>query len=79
MIQDVVVPKWGLTADEMVLVEWLCKVGDEVVPEQPLANLETDKAEGELPSPLAGVVEELLAAPGDEVASGQIIARIRRA
>ena len=78
MIEDVVVPKWGLTADEMVLVGWLCKVGDEVVLQQPLARLETDKAEGELPSPFTGVVEELLVAPGDEVEPGQIVARIRR-
>ena len=78
MIEDVVVPKWGLTADEVVLVEWLCAVGDHVTVEQSLASLETDKASGELSCPFAGIVEELLATPGDEVQPGQVILRIRR-
>lgn len=78
MIEDVVVPKWGLTADEVVLVEWHCEVGDLVTEDQSLASLETDKASGELPSPFAGIVEELLATPGDEVEPGQVILRIRR-
>lgn len=77
MTEDVVVPKWGLTADEVTLVEWLCKVGDAVAPEQTLANIETDKAAGELPSPAAGVIEELLVSAGDEVKPGQVVARIR--
>ena len=77
MSDDVVVPKWGLTADDMVLVGWLCEIGDEVAEAQPLANLETDKASGELESPIAGIVEELLAQPGDEVQPGQVVLRIR--
>lgn len=78
MSEDVVVPKWGLTADEMVLVSWRCQVGDTVSSEQPLADLETDKATGELASPCAGVVTELLVSPGDEVSSGDVVARITR-
>jgi len=78
MIEDVVVPKWGLTADELVLVEWLCKVGDEVKHDQALAILESDKATGELLSPFPGVVHEILATPGDEVEPGQIVLKILR-
>lgn len=77
MIQDVVVPKWGLTIDELLLVDWLCVVGDEVGHEQPLAELEADKADGELNCPFAGIVEELIASPGDTVVPGQVIARVR--
>ncbi len=79
MIEDVVVPKWGLTADEMVFVRWLCKIGDRVTTEQSLADLETDKATGELPSPVAGTVVEQLAQAGDEVKPGQVVGRIKTA
>lgn len=78
MIEDVVAPTWGLTTDEFILLEWLCSVGDEVTKEQPLVELEADKADGELPSPVDGVVEELLAEEGDTVVPGQVILRIRR-
>lgn len=76
MIEDVIVPKWGLTSDDLVFVGWHCKVGDRVAAEQPLADLETDKAAGELPSPVAGVVIELLANAGDDVKPGQVVGRI---
>lgn len=78
MSEDVVVPKWGLTADEMVLVSWRCQVGDTVGFEQTLADLETDKATGELASPCGGIVTELLVSPGDEVSPGDVVARITR-
>lgn len=73
---EVVVPKWGLTMEDAVLVEWLCAVGDEVSDKQPLAEIETDKADGEVESPSAGVVVELLVEPGAELVPGQVIARI---
>lgn len=78
MIEDIVVPKWGLTADELTLVEWLCKVGDAVDKDQALAVLETDKADGELPSPSDGVIEELLASADEVVEPGQVVARLRK-
>jgi pyruvate/2-oxoglutarate dehydrogenase complex dihydrolipoamide acyltransferase (E2) component len=77
MTIDVVVPKWGLTSDEVILVEWLCRVGDVVVEDQALASIETDKAAGELPSPADGEIVEIIANAGDELAPGQVVARIR--
>ncbi len=58
----------GLTDGEVL--RWLVDVGDEVVVNQPLVEVETAKAAVELPSPFAGVVAELRAAVGEVVPVG---------
>ena len=73
---DIVVPKWGLTAEEAVLVSWLKEVGDTVVEGEPIAEIETDKAEAELESPASGVLRERTSAAGDHVEPGQVIGLI---
>lgn len=73
---DVTVPQWGLTMDDAVIDKWLKTVGDRVVEGESLADLETDKVTAALESPATGVVAEILAAEGDEVSQGQVVARI---
>jgi 2-oxoisovalerate dehydrogenase E2 component (dihydrolipoyl transacylase) len=58
----------GLTEAEMVA--WHVAAGDTVTLNQVVAEVETEKAVVELPSPFAGTVVELLAQPGDTVAVG---------
>jgi pyruvate dehydrogenase E2 component (dihydrolipoamide acetyltransferase) len=58
----------GLTEGE--ILQWLVAVGDTVVVNQPLVEVETAKAAVELPSPWAGVVTELLAQVGETVEVG---------
>jgi pyruvate dehydrogenase E2 component (dihydrolipoamide acetyltransferase) len=58
----------GLTEGE--ILQWLVAVGDEVVVNQPLAEIETAKAAVELPSPYAGVIAELHGSAGDVIAVG---------
>lgn len=55
----------GVTEGEMV--QWLVKVGDTVAVDQPIAEVMTDKATVEVPTPYAGVVKELKANEGDIV------------
>lgn len=74
---DVVVPMWGMTMDSAVLNEWLKGEGDVVAVDDPLAEIETDKAVNELVSQVAGTLAELLVEPGAEVEPGQAVARIR--
>src|SRR5436309_15567466 len=74
---DVTIPSMGESVSEGTLLEWLVKVGDTVTEQQGLAEVSTDKVDAELPSPVAGVVEELLAKPDDTVTVGQVVARIR--
>lgn len=63
----------GLTESE--LVEWHVAPGDTVALNQTIADVETAKAIVQLPSPVAGVVRELLAEPGSTVAVGATIVR----
>src|SRR4026209_2202713 len=55
------------------VIEVLVKPGDTVAKEQSLITLESDKATMEIPSPGAGVVEELRIKVGDKVARGSAI------
>ncbi|RMD65897.1 2-oxo acid dehydrogenase subunit E2 [Candidatus Pacearchaeota archaeon] len=61
----------GITEGE--IVKWLVKVGDKVKADQPVAQIETDKAVVELPSPVEGVVKELKFNEGDKVKVGQTL------
>ncbi len=71
--QQVVVPDIG-GAEGAEVIELLVAVGDEVVVEQSLIVLESDKASMEIPSSLAGTVIELLVEEGQELSEGAPIA-----
>ena len=66
----------GESVSEGTILDWLVKVGDEVEKDQGLVEVSTDKVDAELPSPVAGTVTEILAAPDDVVATGTVVARI---
>jgi 2-oxoglutarate dehydrogenase E2 component (dihydrolipoamide succinyltransferase) len=73
---DVVVPKWGLTMDEARVVQWMRSVGDSVIEGEPLCEIETDKAVGEVNSPANGVLVAIDVEVGSFVEPSQRIARI---
>lgn len=74
---EVTVPRLGSTTMESaVLLRWLCSVGDSIMEGQALADLETDKIDVALPSPVSGVVIGLLASEGDELPVRTPIARV---
>jgi len=73
---DVTVPALGESITEATLGEWLKQPGDPVKADEPVASLETDKVAVEVPSPVAGTMGEQLAAVGDTVAVGAVIARV---
>ncbi|MDP2579519.1 dihydrolipoyl dehydrogenase [Shimia thalassica] len=58
---------------EVPVVTILVSVGDTVAAEDPLIELESDKATMEVPSPAAGVVKEIKVAEGDNVSEGTVI------
>ena len=78
-MQEIVVPKWGVTMDEARLVAWLKAVGDDVQVDEPVAEMETDKAAADIESQVAGRIVELLVEEGAEVEPGQVIARVDEA
>lgn len=67
MASEVKLPELGEGVTEGELVKWLVKVGDTVKPDQPVAEMMTDKATVEVPSPVGGVVKELKFKAGDVV------------
>ncbi|QIE43050.1 dihydrolipoyllysine-residue acetyltransferase (plasmid) [Rhodobacteraceae bacterium SC52] len=72
MTTDVHVPDIGDFSDVPV-VSVLVSVGDVVAAEDPLIELESDKATMEVPSPAAGKVKEIKVAEGDRVGEGTLI------
>ena len=73
MLHEFRMPDAGEGLTEAEVLSWRVAVGDVVVVNQILLEVETAKAAVELPSPYAGTVVELLAAPGDVVPVGQPI------
>ncbi|MEB3414603.1 2-oxoglutarate dehydrogenase complex dihydrolipoyllysine-residue succinyltransferase [Alteriqipengyuania sp. WL0013] len=76
MASEVKVPTLGESVTEATVGEWLKQPGDAVAQDEPIASLETDKVAVEVPSPIAGVLQETLVAVGDTVEVGAVIARI---
>ena len=72
MTIEVTVPDIG-DFDSVPVVGILVSVGDTVAIEDPLVELESDKATMEVPSPAAGVVKELKVSEGDNVSKGSLI------
>ncbi len=67
MATDVKLPELGEGVTEGELVKWLVKPGEAVKADQPIAEVMTDKATVEVPSPVAGIVKELKFKAGDVI------------
>ncbi len=75
-VRRFLLPDLGEGLTEAEIVAWHVAAGDAVALNQVLVEVETEKAVVELPSPYAGTVVELLAAPGDTVAVGAPIVAV---
>ncbi|MGE5143644.1 MAG: biotin/lipoyl-containing protein, partial [Acidobacteriota bacterium] len=76
MTHIVKVPDIGEGIAEVELVEWHVQPGDSVAPDQVLADVMTDKATVEIPSPVTGKVSELLGEVGRTIAVGAELIRL---
>jgi pyruvate/2-oxoglutarate dehydrogenase complex dihydrolipoamide acyltransferase (E2) component len=74
-LRDVVMPELQ-GAEEITVGAWSKKQGDHVAEGETLMEAHTDKVNAEIPSPIAGKVDQLLLQVGDPVVPGQPIARI---
>lgn len=66
---DVMVPALGESVSEATVSTWFKKVGDYVKQDEMLCELETDKVSVEVPSPVSGVLSEIIAGEGETVAA----------
>lgn len=73
---DVKLPELGEGVTEGELVKWLVKPGDSVKADQTVCEMMTDKATVEVPTPIAGVVKELLFKPGQVVKVESVLLRL---
>ncbi len=76
MATPVTMPQLGESVTEGTIARWLKDEGDEVEKDEPLAEVDTDKVNAELPSPVAGKIEKFLVSEGDTVDVGTEIALV---
>lgn len=70
---DVKLPKLGEGADSGVVVNIFVKEGDQITDDQPIIELENEKAVASIPSTAAGIVTKIYVKPGDKISVGQRI------
>src|SRR5512147_2403862 len=76
MTTEITVPALGESVTEATVAKWMKAVGDTVGVDEPLVELETDKVTLEVPSPVAGVLAEILVEEGSDVAVGALLGSI---
>jgi len=77
MSTEIKVPTLGESVSEATIGQWYKKAGDAVSVDEPLVELETDKVAVEVPSPVTGVLEKIVAPEGENVEIGALIAIIK--
>ena len=73
---DIQMPQLGETVTEGTITKWFKNVGDQVAEDEPLFEVSTDKVDSEVPSPVSGVLSEILVQEGDTVDVGVVLARV---
>lgn len=76
MSTSVVLPALGESVTEGTVTRWLKNVGDTVEADEGLLEISTDKVDTEIPSPISGVIEEILVQEDETVEVGAILAKI---
>jgi 2-oxoglutarate dehydrogenase E2 component (dihydrolipoamide succinyltransferase) len=77
-IEDVLAPA-NEEGTRATILRWCKAVGDAVVKDEPLVELETDKVTVEIPSPVSGTLIEVLKPVNAEVSPDEVLARLRLA
>ena len=76
MSEKIVVPVLGESITEATVAKWLKKEGDQVESDEPIVELETDKVNLEVPSPIDGVLSEIVSKDGSVVEVGALLGSI---
>mgnify|MGYP000353015578 FL=1 len=75
-MSEVQLPALGESVTEGTITRWLKNVGDTVAVDEPLVEVSTDKVDTEIPSPVAGVLQEIRAQEDETVEVGAVLAII---
>ena len=76
MSERVTMPALGESVTEGTVTRWLKNVGDTIEVDEPLLEVSTDKVDTEIPSPVAGTLQEILVGEDDTVPVGADLAVI---
>ena len=76
MSNQIVVPSLGESVTEATVSKWLKRVGEKVDSDEPLVELETDKVNVEVPSPLTGTLSSIRVKEGDTVEVGALLGEV---
>src|SRR3981081_1652545 len=74
MATTITMPQLGETVTEGTVAQWLKKIGDSVEKYEAFVEVSTDKVNAEVPSPVTGVIRELIVKEGETVPTGAPIA-----
>ena len=75
-MSEVVLPALGESVTEGTVTRWLKKVGDTIAVDEPLVEVSTDKVDTEIPSPVAGVLQQILVQEDETIEVGAVLAVI---
>lgn len=75
-LQDLVMPKMGESLQEGTITKWLKNEGDTIERDEMILEISTDKVDTEVPSPVAGVLHQILAQEEETVEVGSVIGKI---
>ena len=73
---DIILPLLGESVTEGTITRWFKNVGDSVAMDEALFEVSTDKVDSEVPSPIAGIVTEIVVPEGETVDVGTVLARV---
>jgi len=73
-MSEVKLPALGESVTEGTITRWLKKVGDTVAVDEPLVEVSTDKVDTEIPSPVAGILQQILVQEDETAAVGAVLA-----
>ena len=73
---DVLLPQLGETVTEGTITRWFFGIGETVPADAPLYEVSTEKVDSEVPSPLGGVLVEIIASEGATIPVGALLCRI---
>jgi 2-oxoglutarate dehydrogenase E2 component (dihydrolipoamide succinyltransferase) len=73
---DVTMPQMGVSVAEGTVVRWAKQIGDVVQADETICEISTDKIDTEVPSPVSGVVADILVAVDTTVEVGVVLARV---
>jgi len=74
---EIVMPKMGESIIEATITKWLKSVGETLEEDESIVEIATDKVDSEIPSPVDGVLSEILFQEGDVVPVGTVIALVK--